>query len=418
MEESRREPSVEMANHKPTIAFFAHYAGLYGANLSLLTLVEGVVQRGWDCMVVVPHGGALCDKLKAHQVPVVITPFDLDCHALGAGEYWGIRSKRAYTPKWFASASRMAMRNARRSGDIATLLANRGVDLIHTNSSWVSIGASVAKMLHVPHIWHLREFGVADYCCYPDFGVWRQRRRIRKAGTSVCISAAVRRHFFPQGCDPKKVKLIYNGVESARVLDERLASYREDDLARRRVFTVASIGVLHKGKGHDIVIDAFSVLKASGVDARLVIAGDGPCEQELRQRVLNAGLAADVDFSGHVTDMAKIYGDVDAVAVASRSEAMGRVAAESMANGVPVIGRDAGATPELVEHGVTGFIFDGTPADLARKIRLLIGNENLRKRMGRAALQAARLRFTKEAYTDSVCSVFAESLFACTEKKV
>ena len=396
---------------QPKVAFLSHYGGLYGANLSLLALINGICQYGWYCFVVAPHEGEFIDALADQNIEAVISPFELSSHALGFDNFWCIQSRRSYSTGWFYRAARVAYRNYKRRKSLTALLASRGVNLVHSNSSWISIGAYASRQLGIPHVWHLREFGVADYACYPDFGLTYQKKSIRAAGMSICISAAIRDHYFEASCNPKNFKIIYNGVEKKTIIEKRLFEYISAGHSRdQAVFTFASIGLLHECKGHEIVIEAFARLLKNQFQSRLLIAGDGPFENELRKLVSNLGLNNSVRFLGKVVDMKSVYGIADAVVVASKAEAMGRVTVESMAYGLPVIGRNSGATPELVRDGVTGLIFDGTADDLSKKMTLLIQSPILLREMGVASLKDALEKYSIEKYIESTCDLFIEQI--------
>lgn len=398
-----------MFQKAPQIAFFSHSPSLYGANRSLLTLIEAAQRRGWGCIYLSPFDSEMAAEVRARKIPVFVENYELWCHRPDGGDYHGVRSSRPYSASWFLRVGKIAWRNRRRVRSLCDLLRAHGINLVHSNSSWISIGASVAHRLGVPHVWHLREFGVADYGSYPDFGLARQRKRIASAGENICISRAVQEHFFTADAARARSRVIYNGVEVRAEIEKRLVAKLPRRVRNGGVFTCASIGQLHKGKGHDVVIEALAQLQRSHPGARLRIAGDGPEEADLRRRVLVAGLADYVEFSGRVHDMNDFYDSVDAVIVASRCEAMGRVAAEAMAYGVPVIGRNSGATPEIVEDGTTGLLFDGTAGDLADKMSILRRRPELQVQFSENALRGALRRFTKENYIDAVCQVFVEA---------
>jgi glycosyltransferase involved in cell wall biosynthesis len=87
------------------------------------------------------------------------------------------------------------------------------------------------------------------------------------------------------------------------------------------------------------------------------------------------------------------------------------VTAEAMAYGRPVIGARAGATTELVDDGVNGFLFDeGDSEQLAEKIMLLFDNPEKLREMGDNALSTARCKFTNEKYALSIIDIYKKIL--------
>jgi glycosyltransferase involved in cell wall biosynthesis len=99
-------------------------------------------------------------------------------------------------------------------------------------------------------------------------------------------------------------------------------------------------------KGHHIAIEALAEVP----DALLLIVGDGPLEQSLRQLAKRVGVTGRVRFLGHVEhdDLAVYYAAADALVLASASEGMPNVMLEAMACGTPVIATSVGGIPEIL----------------------------------------------------------------------
>ena len=105
----------------------------------------------------------------------------------------------------------------------------------------------------------------------------------------------------------------------------------------------------------DDVVRIFARVRQS-VDARLVLVGDGPEYGRTRDLVEKLGLADMVRWVGVVDDVAPILKAADVLLLPSETESFGLVALEAMASGVPVVASDVGGLPEVVEHGVSGFL--------------------------------------------------------------
>jgi len=91
-------------------------------------------------------------------------------------------------------------------------------------------------------------------------------------------------------------------------------------------------------------------------NARLVMVGDGPDAGMACQLATELGVADRVKFVGVVDDVASILQAANVLLLPSESESFGLVALEAMASGVPVVASNVGGIPEVVEHGVTGFL--------------------------------------------------------------
>jgi glycosyltransferase involved in cell wall biosynthesis len=143
-----------------------------------------------------------------------------------------------------------------------------------------------------------------------------------------------------------------------------------------------------------------------------VIAGDGPEMQQLEAMAGSAELADRVLLAGPLAapEVRALYKEVDAVVVPSLTtarwaEQFGRVIAEAMAAGKPVVGSRSGAIPEVI--GNAGLVVDeGDGEGLAKALRSLLQDDDLRTRLG----QAARLRFEQEFSVDVYAARLAKIL--------
>jgi len=87
-----------------------------------------------------------------------------------------------------------------------------------------------------------------------------------------------------------------------------------------------------------------------------VLVGDGPEYGKTRALVESLGLEQSVRFVGVVDEVAPVLKAADLLLLPSETESFGLVALEAMASGVPVVASDVGGLPEVVEHGVSGYL--------------------------------------------------------------
>jgi glycosyltransferase involved in cell wall biosynthesis len=130
---------------------------------------------------------------------------------------------------------------------------------------------------------------------------------------------------------------------------------------------------------------------------QFVLAGDGKDRPKFVQLAADLGISSHVCFTGNVVDpMAEgVYLAADVVCQVSRvNESFGWAVAEAMAFSRPVIGTRAGALPEVISDGVSGFIVERRDAAaIADRILLLLRDAALRREMGRAGREIAEQRF-------------------------
>ena len=148
-------------------------------------------------------------------------------------------------------------------------------------------------------------------------------------------------------------------------------------------------GRLTKEKGVDLLAEAF--LRAAERDPRLhlVLAGGGPEEDALRDRLGDAAtflgwLAAD--------ELARAYASADAFMFASQTDTFGQVILEAQASGLPVVAVNEGGPASLIEHGETGLLAAADADALAERLLRVVHTPLLHERLRKTALAVVRER--------------------------
>lgn len=171
-------------------------------------------------------------------------------------------------------------------------------------------------------------------------------------------------------------------------------------------FSLLCVGTLHEVKGQRFLIDACRLLSEEGVDLVCTFVGDGPDRARLTRAVAAAGLEGRVTFAGLRTraDVAGLLRSAHAVVAPSVPTAEGKregipiVLMEAMASGVPVVASGISGIPELVHDGVSGLLVPpGDPRALARALRLLDDDPELRERLARAGRETVVREFDVRA---------------------
>jgi glycosyltransferase involved in cell wall biosynthesis len=170
---------------------------------------------------------------------------------------------------------------------------------------------------------------------------------------------------------------------------------------------VLGVGRLVYYKGFEYLVRA-----AAGLDAHLVLAGDGPERPALERLAARLGVADRVSLVGSVPDLLPFYhaASVFVLPAVARSEAFGLVQLEAMACGTPVVNTAiASGVPFVSRHGETGLTVP--PADagaLAAAIGALLDNPALRDRLGRAARRRVVEEFSADRMVARTLDVYRE----------
>jgi glycosyltransferase involved in cell wall biosynthesis len=375
------------------VAFITHYAELYGANRSLLNLIEGLGRYGLRAQVICPDQGDLLAALASRGIPAAVLPFE-----------WWVSPRRTV----LGAATRL-LRNVRRLRPLAAQIGRWGCDLVYSNSSVFAIGAMAAAELGLPHVWHLREFGRRDYGLWPDFGARLSRLGFRTAEATISVSHALRRAVLGR-TTLANAHVIYNGVAPEAAFDERRRA-AESLRGRRQPVTFVLVGRFRESKGQAVAIRAFAKVAARSPAARLLLVGGagqtGEQDYFERCRALAAELAVAgrIEFWGYIPDPERAFLEADVALMCSRNEAMGRVTAEAMSACRPVIGFDNGGTSELIDPERTGLLYRGGADALAACMARYVAAPELAWQHGEAGWHDARRRHSTEAYAAQIYEV-------------
>jgi glycosyltransferase involved in cell wall biosynthesis len=375
-----QDHAKKMTHKKPKILTISHYGNLYGANRSLLTLI-GALKSQVDWLVICREKGDFTSELDKLDIDYKVLPLA-----------WDVSSKGSQFGK-LRYLSKFGM-NILLSIYLGILVIRQRIDLIHSNSSVIFIGAFVAFITGRKHLWHIREFVYEDYNLKYNFGRQAFRFWAEKARTLICISKSVyQKRVVDTGIRANSV-VIYNGL----VHDDTARPKR----SRTQVATIGIVGVIDPAKDQLTAIKAVNLLVKSNLPVKLKIIGEidaDPYFDMLSDYVKKHNLENHVVFTGFSKDVEAIYSDLDITLMCSRNEAMGRVTIESMMHGIPVVAYDSAGTSELIEHGQTGLLYKGDEKALAAEVTRLLKDPQLYDAISDRAQTHVRSNFTISQYS-------------------
>lgn len=372
------------------ILYIAHERKLGGATLALLTMIDEMAEKGHKIRVVIPTSHCpLAEELKKRNIPFYAVFFA-----------W-IQMPSDWNPVMKACFRLLYLLEPLQVCYVCHLLKGKKPDVIHTNSGVTDFGAKLAKKLHCKHVWHIREFGDADYNleylkgkkkAWSDMNLCTDRFLF----ISKCLYGHFRRY-----ADQQKSRLVYDGLPKDYII------YKDYPPKEKVIFLIS--GNLARNKGQMLLLRAAKELKDQYGQFEIWLAGSTSSMSDSKrytkelQAFIDANLSGTAVMLGRVADMHGLREKADVEIVASNREAFGRVTIEAMLGGMPVIGSNSGANPELISDGIDGVLFEnGNYKDLAAKMEIFLTDRSQIRTMGKKAFAKASGRFTSHSNTEEI----------------
>lgn len=231
-----------------------------------------------------------------------------------------------------------------------------------------------------------------------------RRRGLHHSDQLISISRfTAQRAYEVNGISLSKTHLLYNCLDPGFEQPAHVAQVNSD----LSLLTVARISLADQYKGHDKVILALPALLTRFPQLVYHIVGDGNGRPALEDLAEQVGVAHAVCFHGVVSEasLRQHYVNASVFIMPSSGEGFGFVFVEAMAQGLPVIGGNADATPEVVVDGETGYLVNPTSVDeVVEAVTRLLADEELRKRMGRAARNRVAQLFSYPSFKTQLAS--------------
>jgi FkbM family methyltransferase len=345
-----------------SLCVFSHSSGLEGAERSLLELVDALVaERGDLCTVVLPSAGPLIQLLNDRGAATLVVDLEWWCAE-------DVKNEEAIRQQMARSCSRIVR--------LAPFLAKLQPDVVVTNTLVVPWGAVAATMLNLPHIWWVKEFGELDHDLkfFLDFD--RVIEAVEFSSTHVVVTSRAVKDALFGDVDTGRCTVAYNDRITFAGDPVTGQSYFHRPMSTKILF----VGRATIAKGLDDAIHATSNLLDRGYDVELCVVGkiNTPFGQEMQRLTGDLDLDERVRFTGFVHNVHDVMEQADVVIMCSKREAFGRVTAEAMLLGKPIIATNTGGTVELVDDGVTGFLYQpGDFESLAERICRFVENPKL-----------------------------------------
>ena len=418
MSASRRRPAGRGAAGPRNVLFIENSIGLSGSTMSLSTLLGELDRSRYAPQVVVSLANQkdYLEQALGPSIPISVVP-------------WRNSLKSTAVVRWLLDGTARYPRLPHRivTGAVAALdvpgiilpyvcrlqhLVRGGrIDLIQHNNGLSLRAVLLAKWLGVPLI------------AYQRGNEWNSptvRYISRFVDAYVANSEATKQDLLGLGIPSGHIKVIYPPIDLRRFHPAVDASRqrREFGLADGDL-TFGIPGTLLEWKGHDVFLRAARLVLEALPAAKAIVIGEVPdgstgYRDELIGLARQLGIEHRTVFTGFRKDIPELIQLLDVVVHASvKAEPFGRVIAEGMAMGKPVVASMLGGPLEILQDGETGFLVpSGDPEKLARRIIELLTTRPLAQRLGNNARVQAAARFSGAAHARLVEQVYEDVLTA------
>lgn len=371
--------------HKPRLLFTSGGYRVFGKERVILTLIRGLLARGYDIHCLVNAWGNDDYRKELREMGVTYTSVYLGW-IYPRRLSWTLDSLRN-APQAYAQSLHVYRRF---KPDLVVHDSVRQLALL----GWRSIGRNLMV--------------VQDYASRPH-----DRFLVKVldplVDRYVPCSQDVGRNLRSAGVPASKIHHVANPANFDEAIRfPRLPQYGE--------MSVGIVGQVTERKGHHIVLEAMSRIRQRHPELRyqLKIFGDGPSEfvNRLREQAQSLGLNEQIVWCGYRKSKDEIYPEVDFTLVPTiNPDPAPLVSIEPAVYGKPVIASQVGGLPEIVRDGITGYLVPPlNPDALADRMIRLLNDPAHTHQLGTAAFADYRLRFGTERFVNEYAQVIEQMI--------
>ena len=283
-------------------------------------------------------------------------------------------------------------------------LKNKHFDILHCHGSKANVVSMLMGKASCPIISTIHSDPRLDYMGRPVANLTiglLNRIALRRRDGWVAVSHAMKERMEGRGYDGDRMHVIYNGIGFPKKLphkprQEYLSELGVDWDESNVIYGIAAR--IDPVKDMTTLVKAFAATVQAAPNARLLIAGIGDQEKEIRALAAEACPEGTVHFAGWVSDMNSFYHALDVNMLTSISETFPYAITEGARMHCATISTAVGGVPKVVIDGETGYLI--TPGDdrtMADRMIALARDAKLRAKLGSAIYEKVKTEFSVEA---------------------
>ena len=373
------------------VLYVTHTVVMAGANNSMLRLMQELRENyGVEPEVLIPQVDSAYSKINLYKA---CKEQQIKCYSYRFYWFKGKRNWKAYLK---------CLSNVLWYPRILWKMRSKQYDIIHSNSSVISLGAFICRVKHTPHVWHLREYGLLGLNYTSLLGRCYEKWVYQHGDLFIAISNSLKA-YYSDIIPLKKIRMIYNGVLPPE--DRYIASHQNNTVQ------FCMVGVLVNQKRQIDSLKAANILvnkwNVTGFHLSFIGLEEATYAHKLHEYIDENGLSDYVSFMGEHSNISALLCHMDVGLMLSSFEAFGRVTVEYMMHGMAVIASDSGANPEIVENSVSGIIYPlGDIEELARQMRVLINDRTKILEYADKGKRRALKMFTSLKNTEQIYQIY------------
>lgn len=266
----------------------------------------------------------------------------------------------------------------------------------HATSAWVARQMLAEDQLDLPVVTTLHGTDITLMGIHPSFHAITRFSILKSSGLTAVSDFLKDETVRDFGVPGERIEVIPNFIDPEVYRRGREPCHRAA-LAREGQHIVMHVSNFRPVKRVPDVVRTFAGIRERGLDARLVLVGDGPERPGAQELAEELGVQDEVLFLGKYANVDELLSCADLFLLPSESESFGLAALEAMACGAPVVATRVGGLPEVVEHGVSGYLFEaGDVEAMAEGGARILGDPDRWKSFSANAVEQAVSRFSAD----------------------
>ncbi len=319
-----------------------------GGEQQVAYLVLALEEEQIDQVVLTPHGSSLSQKISTAEARVI------GFHKRG-------------------------LLDLSLAAKIAKLCTAEKFDLIHAHDSHAHSAAVLSNTIFGSDTAMIVSRRVDFPVSGNLFSRWKYNHPLIRR--IICVSEMIRQITAPSINDPSKLTVVYSGID----IDKYHPPTSNRKLIRElglsdNVKLIGNLSALADHKDYPTFLRTAAILYRQDPSLHFIIAGKGPEEENIKNKIEELHLLECVHMLGFREDVSDVMQSLDVFLITSVTEGLGTIILEAFAAGVPVVATRAGGIPEMVEDGITGLLTNpGDAAYLANAVTRILKDPPFRQ---------------------------------------